>query len=428
MNLFRKLARESLWLLVARIGAQGCAVVVTYLLARRLSVDEFGGYSLFAALILIGNTLTTFGSDMVLIREIAARHDLSRLSSALNLQLILSILFIGFVYSFSPFLPSQTPEGISALRIYSLALIPLAFFTIFTSILRGKQKMGLYGWLNFIIPFLQVVVVLMFIRQGEGLVKLAVVLLGVQIIGTLLAGILCLPVSPDSFWGWRFSLHELRSLFVICVPVASIAIFGILYQRSTLFMLSILGTDSMTGLFSAAARIVEAARLGHIAAFTVFYPALAKEHHAGIDRRIFHLSGLFLVVAASGGSVLLFFLARPLIEVFFGSDYRASVPVLQVLAFSLIPYTVSSFLSLEFLAQNKEKILLRLLAFSLLVQLILSSLFIPRLGASGAGWAILIAETVQAVLFLSVLRIKSSRKMDILHPQGVLHELSDPSQ
>jgi hypothetical protein len=133
-----RLARNSLWLLIAQ-WRPGLMVIVTYLLARRLGVAGFGEYAFIATAILIGNALTTFGSDMYLIREIAAKSEFSELPSALALQLILSLVFIVFTYLIAPGLPNQTSESILALRVYSFALIPLAFFAIFTS--GGMQKM-----------------------------------------------------------------------------------------------------------------------------------------------------------------------------------------------------------------------------------------------------------------------------------------------
>src|SRR5436190_122716 len=125
MNLFTKLARNSLWLLIARVGAQASMVIVTYLLARRLGTAGFGEYAFIATAIVIGNALTTFGTDMYLIREIAAKSDFSELTSVLVLQLVLSCVFIGFVFLLAPYFPNQTAESILALKIYSFALIPL---------------------------------------------------------------------------------------------------------------------------------------------------------------------------------------------------------------------------------------------------------------------------------------------------------------
>ena len=103
-----QLAKNSLWLILSRFGAQGLAVVFTILLARRLGIEGFGTYAFIAAIIFVANALTTFGTDMLLIREIAAQGGLSRLPSALIVQLVLSILFIAAVWMFGTWTPNPS--------------------------------------------------------------------------------------------------------------------------------------------------------------------------------------------------------------------------------------------------------------------------------------------------------------------------------
>ncbi|MFN8402993.1 MAG: hypothetical protein U0V48_05495 [Anaerolineales bacterium] len=96
IDLISRLARDSLWLLTARIRRKRHSVIrhLTHR-AARLGAEGFGEYAFISALILIGNVLTTFGSDMYAIREIAAKNDFSEASSVLALQLFLSCLFSG---------------------------------------------------------------------------------------------------------------------------------------------------------------------------------------------------------------------------------------------------------------------------------------------------------------------------------------------
>lgn len=429
MSLFSRLARDSLWLLIARIGAQVCMVVVTYLLARRLSVAEFGEYSFITAGIVIGNTLTTFGSDMYLIREIAAKSEFSRLPSALILQIVLSCLFIGLVFLLAPHLPNQTPESILALQVYSFALIPLAFFTIFTSLLRGGQKMVSYARLNVTIAILQVVIISIFIRDGTSVVTLAYLLLGIQITAAMFGGIFC-AINFPGFWKvWRFSSNEMINLFVACMPIAIIGILGILYQKLSLAMLSLLGTASMAGWFSAAARTIDAARIGHIAALTALYPAMANSVGNKDSLRTFKLSWMTLLIIATGAVVFLYFFAKPIVDIFFGAQYHSSISVLKILSFAFIPYTINSYLSLMFLAEKREKSVVRTLFASLSILLLLNLWLIPRYGQIGAAWAFLIAETVQSLFLLWAWRINPSRMIENVIPdERVSHELPDLSR
>jgi len=426
LSLFTRLARNSLWLLVARIGVQDSMVIITYLLARRLGVAGFGEYAFMATAIFMGNSLTTFGSDMYLIREIAATTDLSLLSSALILQLTLSILFITFVFVLAPYLPNQTSETVLALRVYSLALIPLAFFTVFTSALRGCQKMDSYAWLNLVTSILQVTAIFLFIQRGTSVVTLAYLLLVLQIAGTILAGTLCGLYIPEFWRAWHFSSRATIRLFRMCFPIAGIAILGILYQKLSLTMLAILGSAATLGWFSAAARVVEAARIGHIAILTALYPAMANADVNKGAVKAFQLPWLLLMVGAIGIAILLFVIAKPLVDIFFGPEYLPSVPVLKILALTLLPYAINSFLALAFLAERKEKVVVRALLVSLIILVTMNIWLIPRAGLVGAGWAMLIAEVIQAAFLLFKWRINRTQ-MDpgIISQKGVSYELPD---
>lgn len=429
MSLFTRLARDSLWLLIARLGAQLCAVVVTYLLARRMGAEGFGQYSFIAAAILIGNTITTFGTDMVLIREIAAKSELSRFFPALHLQIVLSCLFIGFVFWLAPHLPNQTPESMRALRAYSLALIPLAFFTVFTSALRGAQKMGAYARLNLLTAALQVIVISIFIQRGSGVTRLAYWLLAIQVVGALAGGILCAVNFPGFWRGWRFSLAETAGVFFACLPVAIVAALGIVYQKLSLTALSLLGTASMAGWFSAAARVVEAARTGHFAAFTALYPAMANAYGNKTSSGVFRISWAWLLIAAGGAALLLFFLAEPIVRVFFGLEYRSSIPVLRILSFTLLPYTVNTYLSLVFLVERRERTLIPILIVSVVALMLLNLWLIPSTGEAGAGWSFLLAESLQACLLLFRWNLNVSHSTrQAAAGKGVPHELSDLSR
>jgi O-antigen/teichoic acid export membrane protein len=167
--------------------------------------------------------------------------------------------------------------------------------------------------------------------------------------------------------------------------------------------------------------------MGHVAACTALYPAMANTDRDTLSHGTIRLSWILLLAISIAGSILLFLLAKPIVEIVFGAEYRSSIPVLKVLAFMLIPYTVNSFLSLLFLAKKREKIVLRVLTVSVIMLLTLNFWLIPSAGQVGASWAILITEITQAVLFLLAWLNSPLRQIDNVHTQGVSYELSDLS-
>jgi O-antigen/teichoic acid export membrane protein len=74
---------------------------------------------------------------------------------------------------------------------------------------------------------------------------------------------------------------------------------------------------------------------------------------------------------------------------------------LRVLGWVLVPYTISAYLSLAFVARRRERPVARALAASVIALVVLGAWWIPREGVLGACWATLAAETLQAAVLLA---------------------------
>jgi PST family polysaccharide transporter len=425
MKMRTQLAQNSLWLLAARIGTQALTVLFTVLLARRLGIDGFGEYAFVAAVIILGNTLTSFGTDMLLIREIAGRGDFSRLPAALLLQLMLSSLFVALVWLVVPLLPNQSPAAVLALRVYSLALFPLAFFTIFTAALRGRERMVAYTLLNLSVAALQVAGLWVFRDAVTNVIALAVLLLIVQVLAAVLAGVLC-TAQIDGFWqprhlSWQAIPEVLRS----AGPIAALGLLGMLYQKLGLYLLATLSGVAVTGWFSAAQRAVEASKTVHLAVFTALYPGMARAETDSTRQtgwaEALRFSWKILLAGAVLAALALSLLAAPLVRLLYGAEFEPAVPVLRILVWTLIPYTANTFLTLSFVAAQKERAVGWALTAGLFGLASMCLWWIPVTGAVGVAWAVLIAECIQAAVLLAHGQVFLS--LYILK-QGKPHELS----
>ena len=405
------LGKNILWLIISRFGTQGLMVLFTLVLARRLGSAEFGVYALLAAVIFVGNALTTFGTDMLLIREIAGQNDLSQLVPALLIQLVLSAGFILLVWAAAPLLPNQSPAGVLGLKIYSLALVPLAFFSVFTAVLRGKQRMNLYTVLNLTASTLQLAAVWVLIRPGGSIVLLAEVLFMVQCAAALLGGMLC-AVKISGFWkSWHSSRQEVIGLVQRSAPIALIALISILYQKISIYMISAYAGPAPTGWFSAGLRMLEAAKTVHLAVFTALYPAMASAFAVSVGKMesviqvpwkgSFQQTWKLLLLGSTAAALGLYFFAAPLIQILFGAEYAPAIGGLRILAWIMIPFTINTFSSLSSLAHNEEQVVLRVQSAGLAALILLNAWSIPRWGINGACLGLVAAETAQSFLFLA---------------------------
>ncbi len=393
------LSRNSLHLGLARVASQAGFAVFSILVARLLGTQAFGEYAFMASIIVVGNTLTTFGTDMLLIREIAASEDESLLSLALWLQLALSALYILLVFILSFFLQAFSPQAIVAIRIYALSLLPLALFTVCTTSLRGHQRMLEYASLNVALVLMQVLAALALYWFHGGLILLGTLLLIIQCAAAALAAGLSrvrLFIVPPAL------RSTIAGLLASSAPIALLSIVGVLYQRLALLLLPSLAGTAATGLFSAAARLVESAKLVHLAVFTAIYPMMAQARGISWTRFFsrFRQPWWFLLGLAAVAAFTLSIMAGPLVRILYGSGYAGAAPLLRLLAWILIPYSINGFLGLVFLARGQARSLLGALSAAALTLGLLTLVLVPRLGAPGAVLAVLSAEVIQSVILL----------------------------
>jgi O-antigen/teichoic acid export membrane protein len=292
----RRLGWNPVWLLLARLAAQAQGMLLAVLVARRLGEAGFGLYSLVTALVFVGNVFTTFGTDTWLVRQVARQRqvELPEVPAALGLQLILSVGTIAALWVWTWILPPASAGFVAGLRLYSLSLLPLAFFSVFSALLRGLERMDLYLALNLVTASVQLVAVGLALRSGGSLPTLMATLLAVQGFAMLCSYGLCRWAAPGYRPKGRLEPRPLARLFKAAWPLASLGLLGVVYQRLGIFALSSLGGAVETGLYSAAARVVEAAKLGHLAVLGALLPALARLQERpgekGEARRLFWAS------------------------------------------------------------------------------------------------------------------------------------------
>ncbi len=402
------------WLAAARLGSQLLSALMAILVARQLGEAGLGGYAFFSAVVLTGNVLTTYGSDTLLIRELAGSRDRRSplLAAALWVQIGLSALFAAGVWLVGDHLPNQTGETILALKLFSLALFPLAFYTVFSATLRAWERMELFTLANLVTSGAQIAGAGLALAWWKNLTALALALLVGQVLGAITAGLLCRHALPGFALGgraWQAGLKILRQGW----RLALLGGLGFLSQRVAPILLGLLAGASLTGEFSAAARLVEAAKLGHYAYFGALLPFLAHQAGSGQPpapgeaqrRQQRQGSSLVALLALSAiMALILGVLAKPLVLLLFGKGFDSSARLLPLLAWVLVPYTVTAKLSVDLVVKKQEGRLLAGLALGMLVAVPAYLLLTRRLGLNGAGIAALSGECVTALTLYGMRR------------------------
>ena len=410
----RRIRWNSFWLLLARMLTQAQLVLFTVLVARGLGVAGFGQYAFVAALIFLGNVATTFGTDTLLIREVARtrRAGDGLIPATLWIQLTLSLAWLIVIgIGADNTLAGQSPEVVLPLKVYSLSLIPLAFFTVFTAVLRAHERMNVYLLLNVLVVFVQLGGTWLVLQKPGNLLSLVMLLNVVQLIAAVSAGALCHIALPAFRFNWAVTRRQFMRVLRLAWPFALLSVLAVIYQRLGILMLSALGSEAQAGWFAAATRVIEPVKLLHFAVLGALLPALAHltaqdvvSQQTQVAMLVYRRSLLFLLLFSALAAVIFSALAQPIVTLLFGASFAGSASPVQILALSLIPYTLSASLAVRLVTQGKERRVLCATALSLAAEFFLNRWLIPDAGSNGAALAVVISESLLAGTMLVLRR------------------------
>lgn len=369
------------WTVLSRYGVQVLSLVSNVLLVRYLGAAGYGEYALASAVMLIGNAFTSFGMDMILIRRVASGETDFLLADGLWGQIFLSALFIAGVFVAGFFI--SIPFSV---KVYTFALLPLAFYSIFTIAVRARHKMQTFSVAQLMMAALNLLSVFFIWMLNGDVLDFIFLLLTAHVI--------------LSVWGmfhadgrishWRFSILHMTTLLKECSYMAFIGTLRLVYEKIPFTILPSLTSLSAVGLLSSAVRVVDAGKLGHQSALTALYPEMARNVAFGKQMR-----GLRLLLGAGLLiSIVLFILAEPLVFVLFGAEFLSAVLPLRIMAWTVAPYVLTTYISIGLVSMGHERTLLPSRIILLTLLLILLFVLTPRFGIAGSAVAVLAVELI----------------------------------
>ncbi len=407
-----RLSADTVYLLAARVFAQALTLLFTLAVARTLGEQGFGQFAFISATVAIANVVTTFGLDTMLIRDVAARRSPATgglradaptglFSAALLIQLGLSAVVLVALLALGPRLPNQTAATQPALLVAALSLIPLAFSTVFSAILRGRGRMRAYALFSGATAASLGLGAGLLWRRGGTLLDAALILLAAQTGGAIVAFLLYRRASAwPGRWPWP-TRRQLGRAWRTGGVLAGLMILAVLYQRLDVLLLSLLAGDAATGFYAAAVRILEALKMLPGAFFGALLPMVVAggrpEVHRAYRLSFVALLGLSVLLAAITAA-----LAGPLIGWLFGPAFAPAVTPLRIISWSL-PLTVVTFkLSFDLVARGQERLAGLSMLLTLLVAVPVTYLLIARWSLLGAAVALPLCEAAQILLLAGV--------------------------
>lgn len=372
------------------------------LVARSVSVSDFGIYSFILAFAVFFQLLADSGLSNILMRELAKQPDklAEILGAALSLIWTLSIGVELIILAIVPFLNFSLEVKLLTVAM-GAATLSLFHCAGYGSALRSQEDNELHA-LGFLI---------------HKVLFCALIFLGLRM-GLALVGIVFAHLIPNVllcfYYRWmvvrryarpkmRIDLAMWKYLLTNSIPVGGATMVRLLAQQVDVMILSWLSDLRTVGLFSGPYRISMTLRFIPQTLAIPLYPMYsrlamdpeAKEQlHTAYTRSV-----KFFVIAGFPVATLFLIFSSKMITLLLGDKYQVALPAMQLLGVAFLPFFVSSPFPFLLTALDKQRFLMVSSIFSLLLRIGLNFLLIPFYGYMGPCIAFFASETVMLIVW-----------------------------
>lgn len=197
-------------------------------------------------------------------------------------------------------------------------------------------------------------------------------------------------------WNRKFFLVILRK----SAPFALLVLLMASYNRIDPILLRGMATDADAGIYAGAFRLLDALTMVAYLVSVPLLPVFARLCHEKADRQIADSVRLVfwpMMVFAVGAAVACAVWAEPLMRLFYRGNAAPYVPVFRIIIFGLVPISVTYIFGTLLTAGGHLRLLNIFAATTLLINVAVNLLLIPRMGAAGSACASLAAQTFMAV-------------------------------
>ena len=364
---------------------------------RHLGVVDYGYYVAVSAIVFIIGGFTEAGLTNLGIREYSQLRPGERepfLRNLIGLRLVLTTfgVVVATVLTAVTGSPGIVVGGVA---ITGFGLLVQLTQQTYTVPLNAQLRMG---WISILGVIRQATlsglfILLVVVNAGLSAVCWANVAMGVVLVTVTLVVLRgTAPLVPS------FHVRSWKRILVETLPIALAAAVGLIYFRIAVVLMSYVSTDTETGIFSAAFRIVEVVGVLPWMLVSAGFPILARAARDDEARLGYALQKMFEVANVLGAFIAMgLAIAAPFaIEVVAGPGFGESVSVLRLQSCGLLTSFLMVTWTYALVSLRLYRPLLLANALAAFVAIVATLLLAPPLGAEGAAIATVAAEAALA--------------------------------
>lgn len=419
MSEIKNLFKNTTWMFLSNIILNVCSFIWTILLARYLSVNDFGILSFAMSFSALMTLIIDLGIALFATRDMSRDNNLisEYIGKLIPLKMILAIFSI--ILSIIILLIM----GKNRVTIFvSIIFIVQAIFISFDSLIQGSFQavskirfIAIGGILTSIITLSFIIFVIFF---NYGLIFISIAYLFGYLVTTLYlyGNMLKHVIKPKLGLDFKFYKYAILN----SIPFALTILFTTLYFSIDTIMLSVIIGDFSTGIYNASYKIINVL-VGLFPIYqTVFFPLMSKLFKESDDllKLSFAKSIKYLLLFIIPISLFVAVYANQILNLIYGSKYSVSTGVMQILIWVIIFLFINAASSTLLNASDKESSVTKIYGVVAFINFGLNLIFIPFLSYIGAALTTVISEII-----ISILMIYEIKKTPYLPNNSILKDI-----
>lgn len=398
----RSILKQTTWLILSQVLTKIIGFFYTIFLARILGVSDFGLFTVAIAYFSIISSISDFGFNRFLIREIATDKlkapELLWNICMLRLTLT-SVIFA--IFSITLYILDPDKVRVSLILLSVLAILPQSIALTFDGIFTALQKLQFSAISIFVSSLLTATAGFYLVGKGFGPMGAVNALIFGEVIYVVVLGYFLYKNKMLSLS--KISTKILKQTLIGSLPYGLLGVLGLLYFRIDAIILSYLRGSFETGLYGVAYKALEAVIFIPGSFSAALFPEFVKlQSNVSEMKKVYFKSLRFMTILGIViGLGYLFIL--PLFISTFLPQFLQAIPAIRILAFS-IPFIFMSAPGVQVMLST-DKYLKPVIGFSILTvifNIILNLIFIPQFGFLATSWVTVASDVLSFAIFFQL--------------------------
>ena len=378
-------------------------IVIYWIIARFYGREIFGQFTSAQTIAIALILFADFGLDLLLTTELP--RDISKSVGLFNkyfsIKLILSSIAFIIMLLFSSF-GSFGPEVKKLLAIFSFFVVFTTLSNFLTALYKGNEKLEYEAFVNFIINFNSLVVILILIAFKQNIIIISLAFTLTKLIGLIASFYFAHKLLPLNqvridFTGFRLLKNQVITFGLFWV-------FGNLFFQLDTILLAFWQGEKSVGTYQSVFRLIMLPLVIPDIFVNSLMPTLSRLNSENelVWKKLGSLFNKLLVLIAIPLSITFYIYSDQIIHLVYGKkEYSDAIPILRIFAIILFIRFFSETHGLMLTTSLKQKTRMKIVVVATFLNFIINYFLISKYGAFGAGLTSLITNLFVCVFYVA---------------------------